>query len=312
MPRAAWFFAFLSVLASFAQWAPANPLKTARQWHSATLLQDGRVLVAGGKGINAVLPPNAEIYDPASGDRQSGGTLNVPRIFHTATLLTNGTVLTKKCQKQKSKPCKALAVVCIYRPITGGQSAEEIGQSSTEIYNPSINQWTLGASLLQGRDSHSATLLPDGRVLVAGGEGECPSHHGFCVLASAEIYDPATNQRSMTGHMHVRRENHTATRLPNGQVLVVGGTNALPSSQYGIAVCELYDPSTGTWSITGEMSVRRSEFTANLLPNGQVLVAGGGGTIKRVGFRLTACAVGRPCPSTTRRNARAWPTLRAA
>jgi N-acetylneuraminic acid mutarotase len=180
---------------------------------------------------------------------------NVPRIFHTATLLTNGTVL-----------------------IAGGQSAEEIGQSSTEIYNPSTNQWTLGASLLQGRDSHSATLLPDGRVLVAGGEGECPDQHGLCVLASAEIYDSATNQWSMTGHMHVRRENHTATLLPNGQVLVVGGTNALAPSQYKIAVCELYDPSAGTWSVTGEMSVRRSEFTANLLPNGQVLVAGGGGT----------------------------------
>ncbi|HUE02648.1 MAG TPA: kelch repeat-containing protein [Bryobacteraceae bacterium] len=86
MPRAALLFAFLSVPASFAQWAPAHPLKTARQWHTVTLLQDGRILVAGGKGINAVLPPNAEIDDPASGDWQPGGNLLTFPAFSTPPL----------------------------------------------------------------------------------------------------------------------------------------------------------------------------------------------------------------------------------
>ncbi len=110
---------------------------------------------------------------------------------------------------------------------------------------------------------HTATLLPNGQVLVAGGAP---------YLASAELYDPATGTWAATGSMATTRAAHTATLLPNGQVLVAGGTGSDPTS------AELYNPATGTWTATRSMSTGRAYHTATLLPNSQVLVAGGGAT----------------------------------
>jgi len=116
------------------------------------------------------------------------------------------------------------------------------------------------------RAFHTATLLPNGKVLVAGGLGS-----GGAALASAALYDPTANSWSATGSMTGARSSHTATLLPNNKVLVAGGQNAGAS----LATAELFDPTAGTWSATGSMTDARSSHTGTLLSNGTVLVAGG-------------------------------------
>src|SRR6267143_974733 len=125
-------------------------------------------------------------------------------------------------------------------------------------------------SLGSARRNHTATLLPNGKVLVAGGFDN--SGNG---LASAELYDPASGTWSAAGSLTTARYSHTATLLPNGKVLVAGG---LDSSNNASASAELYDPASGSWSATGSLGTARENHTATLLPNGKVLVAGGVGS----------------------------------
>ena len=119
-------------------------------------------------------------------------------------------------------------------------------------------------------------MLANGKVLVAGGLST--SFSNFTLLSSAELYDPATGTWTNTGPMNVARYSHTATLLPNGQVLVAGGGVSLTTNITGpTSSVELYDPDTGVWTVTNSLAIERAGHTANLLPNGQVLVAGGGG-----------------------------------
>jgi len=220
-------------------WTETGDLITARWDHTATLLPDGMVLVAGGK--NNVPLASAELYDPASGTWTETGHLADARFSLTATLLPNGEVL-----------------------VAGGALNSFTTLASAELYDPASGNWTETGSLANGRMTHTATLLPDGEVVVAGGLG-----HG--ILASAEIYDPASGTWTETGSLANKRCQHTATLLPNGKVLVTAGSNISGT----LASAELYDPISGTWSETGSLAHARFSHTATLLPNGQVLVAGG-------------------------------------
>ena len=236
-------------------WTPTGSLNHARRSHTATLLPDGKVLVAGGffdmpgtiLGGNAI--SSAELYDPASGTWTMTGSLATPRYQHTATLLPNGKVL-----------------------VAGG-SGNPYGvgvPESTELYDSASGTWTETGSLANGRAYHTATLLGNGKVLVAGGFGSVGSTNSD--LASAELYDPASETWSPTGSLATARINHTATLLQSGKVLVAGGSGG---GAFGSARAELYDPASGTWMTTGSLVSGRRDHTATLLSDGNVLVAGG-------------------------------------
>jgi N-acetylneuraminic acid mutarotase len=218
---------------------------SARIAHVAALLQNGKVLVAGGFDQTSILA-SAEVYDPASGTWQATGSLNVARDYATATVLPSGKVL-----------------------VAGGCCT-----ATAELYSPSTGMWTQTGSLATSRYQATATLLPNGKVLVAGGI------HGTGALAyslaTAELYDPTTGTWSATGSMNVARAAQTATLQANGKVLVAGGCNGRRCGT-SVAGAELYDPATGTWMLTGTMTTARSAHVAALLPNGQVLAAGGRG-----------------------------------
>jgi N-acetylneuraminic acid mutarotase len=226
-------------------------MSVARTGQTATLLQNGDVLVAGGG------TKSADLYNPLSGTFTPTGSMSVPRTNATATLLQNGDAL-----------------------VAGG--VDNLGRQveSAELYNPASGTFTPTGSMHTARSGHTATLLPDGKVLVAG--GGC-NHHGFCNagafldnLTSAELYNPKTGTWSTTGSMHFEREYFTATLLQSGDVLVAGGfANCDDDFCFDNRQAELYDPTTGTWSKTGSMHNAREQFTATLLANGDVLAAGG-------------------------------------
>jgi N-acetylneuraminic acid mutarotase len=137
------------------------------------------------------------------------------------------------------------------------------------LTSPDSGTWTFTGSLNTGRGLATATLLPNGKVLVAGGYN---SYGGY--LASAELDDPVTGTWTATGSLNTGRYAHTATLLSNGKVLVAGGFNNISLSGI-LSSAELYDPATGRWNATASLSTARELHTAKLLPIGKVLVAGG-------------------------------------
>lgn len=159
-------------------------------------------------------------------------------------------------------------------PTPGPTHTATLEPSATAEPSQQPAAWSAAASMLEPRTGFSATRLPDGRVLVAGGAFD-NTHHG---QAAAELFDPATGTWTPTGSMLAGRYRHSATLLNDGRVLVAGG-NADSSANLGVRCClasaELYDPATGMWTVTGSMIDRRTNFMATLLDDGRVLVAGG-------------------------------------
>jgi hypothetical protein len=176
--------------------------------HTATLLQNATVLIGGGALTSASDPiATAEVYDPATGIFTMTCAMVTAREQHTATLLADGRVL-----------------------IVGGTTSTGTGDShpttTVEVYDPSTGSFSATGSMTEARTFHTATRLPSGKVLVAGGGDE---------NSTAEVYDPATGSFSTTGGMEIGRAGHTATLLPNGSVLVAGG-----GIFAGLASAELY------------------------------------------------------------------------
>ena len=240
-------------------------LAAARVNHTATRLQSGKVLIAGGTGASSSVLASAELFDPATGIfSPTTAPMTSARIFHTATLLPDGRVL-----------------------IAGGADANGVPLDSAELYDPVAGTFTMIASpMTVARDAHTATLLPGGKVLIVGGAASSN-------VAAAELYDPAAvapaASFTATGALVTPRDAHTAVLLPSGQVLIVGGVYHL--GQF-LQHAELYDPVSGQFTSTGGMQIARFGQTMTALGNsGEVLVAGGvSGTILNVDNQVVSSA----------------------
>ncbi len=227
-------------------WTDTAGLIEGRWGHTATLLPDGKVLVAGSHIGNGRPMASAELFDVNSGRWTTTGAMTSGRGGHTATLLLDGTVL-----------------------VIGG-GAEDTGlegpsrSATAERYDPNSGTWTAIRSMNEARFGHSATLLEDGSVLVVGGSGN---------FLEVELYDPNSGRWTPTGSTStLQGVGHTATLLADGRVLVAGGN---PGSEWDPhATAELYDPRSGRWTPTGTMAAARSGHTASRLADGQVLVVG--------------------------------------
>ena len=288
-------------------WTPTASMTTPRVSHTATLLPNGKVLVTGGEN-DLVGFSTAELYDPSAGTWTPTGSMNTPRVSHTATLINGGPLSGMVLVAGGSSVCAGCLPVLdsaeLYDSSTGiwsytgsttlarafgGQSSATLPDGSVlvvggvtccpyhlfneaETYDQVSQTWTPTDAKMTTANG-ATILLPDRRVLVAGGaRGTQPN---IVTVATAELFDFFAATWTGTGSMSTDRDAHRLKVLPSGQVLVAGGYSG------GFGVCndltsaELYDSSSGTWSLTGSMNVARNRFTATLLPNGQVLTAGG-------------------------------------
>jgi hypothetical protein len=289
-------------------WALTGPLLHARQNHTATLMPNGQVLVAGGDTggqVGNVGP--TELYDPKSGAWLIGPVdlggepfmLGQKRSSHTATLLSNGDVLLAGGRNTTSNALSSADLVLSTLPtdglcefsstcptgemtvgrwdhtatllkdnrvlVVGGEDLNNDTLKSAEIYDPTTGKWTSGGIPQAARAFHTATLLPNGQVLVAGGAST-----GSTYLASAELYDPVKKQWTSTGSMSGSRYGHSALLLSDGTVLVAGGHTGIDL----LNTAEIYHPDSGTWSKTGSLNtVRMNHLMVSV--NDRPLVVGG-------------------------------------
>lgn len=219
-------------------WTNAANLSTPRMDHTATLLMNGQVLVAGGRN-GPMVHASAEVYSPELQAWLQVGSMANKRHGHRATALLDGRVL-----------------------ITGGQGTD---LGSCEIFDPTTYQWSATTRLQVSRYNHTSTLLPSGLVLVAGGLGEGGA------LADVGLYDPVSDVWIKVDALKVARRDHTATLLSNGTVLVAGG---MDSRNAPLGEAEVFDPRTGGWSLIASMNYPHSRHTATLLRDSHVLIVG--------------------------------------
>jgi hypothetical protein len=224
---------------------PVSPMTMARSGHTATLLKSGKILILGGVGVGWTFLSQAELFDPTTRTFVATGGMQTARESHTATILADGKVL-----------------------VAGGHRGRRpavLVHASAEIYDPAAGAFTPAGDLARVRHKHEAALLRDGRVLIAGGSDE---RDGRGAYASAEIFDPKTNNFTNTGALNLARYKLQGTSVPlkYGKVLFAGGADR----------AEIFDPAGNTFSLVpGSLGTNRFFATATLLQNGHVLIAGG-------------------------------------
>ncbi len=220
-------------------WTATGPMLEARYGHTATLLNDGRVLVVAGWKTDTDYLATAEIYDPAQGSWSPAGSMQNARATHNAVLLSDGRVL-----------------------VAGGSNSDQ-ALASAEVFDPVLGSWTQVDSMASARSYAAAALLEDGTVLVAGGGG------GDTRLQSAELFDPNDGTWTAAGDMTEPRGQNVGVGLLDGRVLVAGG------GQSHNPTAEIYDPHTDSWSPTGPMTTWRASPMITLLADGTVFLGGG-------------------------------------
>lgn len=260
-----------------------SALKQWRFFHSATLLTNGSVLVAGGRSSLNTVTNSVEILNPITGIWSYTTPMSIPRSRHTAVLLTNGCVLViggESSGFRGTNTCEIFDPGTMTWANTGSMNYTRYiptatllqdgrvlvaggGITNCEIYDPATRVWTDTGSTFVVRTNHSAVLLPDGKVLVAGGSSD----------TNTEIYNPKSGLWKKTGAMQRSRKLLSMSLLPDGKVLVVGGYNSGTTN----TTAEIYNPSNGVWSYTGSMKTTSvggdnsgSIALLNLLPNGTV------------------------------------------
>jgi N-acetylneuraminic acid mutarotase len=220
--------------------------------------------------------PTAKWYETAiatpSDPLTATGSLNEARAFHTATLLDDGEVL-----------------------VTGGASTYHLPRgtvtSSAEVYDPASSKWHKASSMSVARYHHAATLLADGRVLVAGGWALTSNTDKS--LATAELYDPATNAWKATGAMATGRATGIMASLPDGRALFAGGVDP---AYKAMATAEIWSPAGGKWSATGRLPVAIMWPALAVLHDGQVLLAGGSLNAQATRVTSSSCILAPPPP----------------
>ena len=240
--------------ASINAWLPAGNLTAARAGAASILLQDGRLLITGGNGASGALA-TTEILDPSAGFT-AGPPMNFARAHHVAVLLQDGRVL-----------------------VAGGTDASGAASQTAELFDPNSNTFTSAAGVLSSaRENHAAAPLPDGRVIILGGwDGTTQQSQsgpgGLNVLASTDIFDPATGAVSSGPAMTSPRMNFTATTALDGSVVAIGGTDGVND----LASIDVLIPGAGAFALSGaQLTTARQGHLAFLLPhNGNILVVGG-------------------------------------
>lgn len=233
-------------------WATVDPLPQARWGSASVVLRNGRVMVIGGATGSSSYNATASvmIFDSRAGAWTTVTDMLQARAYPMAVELADGSVL-----------------------VAGG-SRNGQPLDTTERYNPDNGTWVASGRLNLPRTQGTLTLLPDGRVLAAGGGIEAAP--GWISTASTEIFDPATNQWSIAAPMSVARAIHTATLLKDGEVLVTGGATTYHGSTGSVtARAEIFDPRSGTWRQVAPLPKPLYVQCAALMPDGRVLVAGG-------------------------------------
>jgi hypothetical protein len=274
-------------------------MNTARAYHTAVKLQDGRVLIAG--GTSSAAP--AEVFDPTTEQFTPTGPMNASHSASPGLLLGNGQVLmitgslwffgtgvselynpaTNAWAVTPPIPVGVAGMAGVILPdgtvlaLEGYDGYTISAYPYVERYDPSTDSVTAMANAVISRLAQTATVLPSGSVLIVAGSDASYS------LSSTEIYDPTVvpnGQSQLNTSLNQNRRNHTATLLPNGDVLVAGGFQAPQGGAIAayLASAELRDHLTGNWALQGPMSLPRFLHTATLLQSGEVLVAGGGST----------------------------------
>ena len=185
----------------------------------------------------------------ATGTVAQTASMHDRRADHTSTLLKDGRVL-----------------------IAGGMVENGVFLSSAELFDPAKGVFVATGSMQSRRVGHSATLLPNGRVLIAGGWAGRKLEGGPGVVATTEIYDPESGRFTPGPSMNGERAGQAAVQLPNGRLLVVGGTD---TDEHPLRSAEIYDPASGRFTATGSTHAPRTAAAAALLPDGRVLVTGG-------------------------------------
>lgn len=254
-------------------WIPAGKMKFSHIYGTATLLQDCRLLLTGGFNANT----QAEVFYPETKSFKGVGVMNEERFFHTATLLADGRVLAAG----------------------GGVGAFGTWHtfSSASLFDPATGLWTKAAKMTHPRRAHTATLLPDGNVLVAGGnkDGKNDGTEAGTQLDTAEIYDPLTNTwKELSSKLVTARTFHTAALMPGGAVLLFGGLDGS-----GSASRQVEGYFEGTWRALDPMLIDRYQHASAMLDEGRVLLAGGVYQATAEVYRLTpkgqACDANLTC-----------------